>query len=273
MSEAVAIPLPLVERKAILERLADPLFLGRLCKRDLERLRRACCKQINTYKKPRRPKYGNLNRGFSDAELAVFFAHCACKRARVMFLVMLYLGLRIGEVCRIRVSDLDFVNHYLYLETEKAGTQDMLYLHDAVYDVFVSYFAEHRLELQSHEYVFYGCRDGHASPNWLCNQFRETMAKCHLHIAYGMSDDQGLRKRPRCLNRLTSHSFRHTFITGLSRVAPPLVVKRLARHQRFSSTEVYIRVSQDDCDAAMMQLYNGVESEKKIGGIKVFTVP
>jgi hypothetical protein len=54
------------------------------------------------YSKKKETKYGSINKGFTDEELGLFLAACRNEKGRLAFTVMAMLGLRVGEVVKIR---------------------------------------------------------------------------------------------------------------------------------------------------------------------------
>ena len=54
------------------------------------------------------PKYGSLNKGFSEQEVQAFFKAVDNPKLRLLFSFQAQLGLRIGEAVRINIKDMDF---------------------------------------------------------------------------------------------------------------------------------------------------------------------
>ncbi len=251
----------IAERKQYVATLTNEAFLLRCSCADLKKIRTSVLEQLNKrYKWTRNPKYGGLNRGFTDQELNTFFAACKNERATTMFLLQRYLGLRIGEVVRIKLSDLDLDHRKLYIFTEKARQPDCLYLHDDALRTLLTWLRNHQSQLRQQAYVFPGQLDGHASPHWLANQFRYTMSTIDINRTYGHSDPCGTHNRKRTLNRLTTHSFRHYFIRKLWKTTKDqMLVMKLARHRKFTSTQTYLQVQQEDMDTAMHLAFQTTE--------------
>ena len=84
------------------------------------------------YKRSKETKYGNINRGFTEEELKKFFKCCKNEKAYLAFFLMANLGLRVGEVVKIKTEDIDFIKKKIRISTEKAHTGDFLYLHSRV---------------------------------------------------------------------------------------------------------------------------------------------
>ena len=58
------------------------------------------------YLRNRQPKYGSMNKGFTEEELEVFFKFIDEPKFRLLFTYQAVLGLRIGEAVRIHLRDL-----------------------------------------------------------------------------------------------------------------------------------------------------------------------
>ncbi|MEM0149279.1 MAG: hypothetical protein QXW10_00060 [Candidatus Micrarchaeaceae archaeon] len=67
----------------------------------LEELRAIILRSLKRrFKSPREPKYGSLNKGFTEQELTVFLRRVKSGKFRLLFEYQAFLGLRIGEVCQ-----------------------------------------------------------------------------------------------------------------------------------------------------------------------------
>lgn len=246
------------DRKAAIEQLLTSTLFQDCSAADLKKIRKGVIKAYKRFKNPTRPKYGGLARGFTESELEVFFMHCKNKRAGRMFRLQQYLGLRSGEVVSLRYNPNELQRRYLPVFTQKAEQPDMLFLHDKAYALLLELLREDYDAIQSSGYWFPGKKDGHASQHWLRNQFGTVMQKLNINYTYGMSDDQGVHKKPRKLNRLTDHSFRHYFIKKCWKTCrDPMRVMRLARHRKFKSTQVYLQVMQEELDSTMVRAFSG----------------
>ena len=78
------------------------------------------------FQRSRIPKYGSLNKGFTEPELARFFKAIDNEKFRLLFSYQAQLGLRIGEAVRININDIKFESRELVVKTEKAMTLDTL---------------------------------------------------------------------------------------------------------------------------------------------------
>ena len=215
------------------------------------------------YKRRNEKKYGSLNKGFTEEELNKLFKFCYNPKAYLCFFLMANLGLRVGEVVRIKLSDISFSKNKIRIETEKSNTIDFLHLHDKVRIPLRSWVRKFQKEIEENEeFIFFSRLPNrkHISKHWLPREFRKVCKIAKLDDVYGIADDINnptRKNRPeRKLYRLTTHSLRHYFITKVySSCKDPLKTQKLARHGEFKSTQTYIHLNQDDLDKTITNVF------------------
>ena len=72
------------------------------------------------------PKYGSMNKGFTDEELERFFGVIDDTKVHLLFSYQAILGLRIGEVITLNIKDINLRTRELRIATEKSGKTDYL---------------------------------------------------------------------------------------------------------------------------------------------------
>ncbi len=72
------------------------------------------------------PKYGSLNKGFSEHDVQAFFKIIDNDKFRLLFGYQAQLGLRIGEAVKANVKDIRFETRELIVKTEKAHVIDTM---------------------------------------------------------------------------------------------------------------------------------------------------
>ena len=77
------------------------------------------------YKKSGTPKYGTLNKSFTELELQHFLRNVPNDKFRLLFKYQAYLGLRIGEVTKLHISNIDFEKRELILTSEEDDMKAM----------------------------------------------------------------------------------------------------------------------------------------------------
>ena len=220
------------------------------------------------YKRRSYKKYGSLNKGFTEEELKKFFSLCKNEKAKLGFQLMAYLGLRVGEVVRINVSDIYFNKNKIRIETEKANTIDYLHLHNKVRILLKNWVRKlpKQIEANNGFLLFSDLQNrNHISKDWLRKEFRQVSKfDDDLNQVYGIAEDINnplqVKRGERKLYRLTTHSLRHYYITKVyQQCKDPLKTQKLARHLDFKSTRNYIHLNQEEVDQVLNDVF---ESEK-----------
>jgi len=230
--------------------------LGVLKKHELEALRAEILAELKRrYKKScGMPKYGGLNKGLLPSEFALVLSFVRHPKARLAFVYQRFLGLRIGEACRVRTPDLDLGQRRLWVQSAKGSVPTSFYLHDEVYAETLAYL---RLGLHDEEWLLpaehrsHG-RLPHISPDWARNYYRGAVDAAGLTMVYGMSEER-TSKPPRRLLRVSTHSNRYLFITQVYKTTHDLLLtQRLARHRSVKNTQGYVFLDQEEIDRALV---------------------
>ena len=199
--------------------------------------------------KRRIPKYGNLNKGFTDNQITAFFMAIHNEKHRLLFSYQANLGLRVGEVVKVNLKDINMQTRELIVFTEKAKTIDTLIIPLKLFEETKTYINCFSMEIgQAKGYIFFrdpsksSRQEPYLEPNYIRKVFRQYVQEARLdEDAYGLSEeDRGRTQRQ--LHRLTTHSLRHYAITRFAKqVNGNLVLtSRFARHSEPSITMTYI---------------------------------
>ncbi len=200
-------------------------------------------------------KYGNMNKGFTENEAEAFFSVVDNPRHRLLFEFQAFLGLRIGEAVRVKVEDLNLSESWLRVATEKSGKTDFVPLPPFFVERVKAYLECFGGSVAQHAgYLFYSTHRVGKPISAFCarNLFNRYRARAGLVDTYGVSDDL----KPRKLYRISTHSFRHAFLTRAARELKDVsLVSKLARHSNLSATEAYIHRDFTELREAINQLY------------------
>ncbi len=230
------------------------LLLPKLAKHEVEELRSVIHQHyVKRFKRSRIPKYGNLNKGFTEQELNVFFRAIDSEKYRLLFSFQAQLGLRIGEAVSVNVKDINFDTRELTVKTEKAQVIDTCLIPVPLFQQTIAFVNRNSENIENSEgYVFFKewhshSKLMHVEVNYVRNRFTRYLAKAGLSESYGISDEPDGRQVRR-LHRLTTHSLRHYAITSFSRQTNGNVVlaSRFARHSDPSTTMTYISTRKDE---------------------------
>ena len=248
--------------------------LGNLSQHKLEELRKATSKLLkNRKKRYKYTKYGNMNKGFTDSELKRFLSSCRHPKAYLAFLMQSHLGLRVSEVARVKLSDIDWHNNKIRISTLKACTGDFLFMPKPVRIQLLTWVQKYSKEIEkSGGFIFYNesnkNKRPHASPDWLRNEFRRTCILANLNEWYDYAEDgknpiqkdEGSRK----LHRFSTHSLRHYFITKCyGHCKNPMLTQKLARHQDFRNTQRYINVNYEKLGKVIEDVFEPKEAKER----------
>jgi len=231
------------------------VLLPKLSKHELEALTSEVrLEYMKRFGRHAAPKYGSLNKGFNEQELQRFFRVIDSDKFRLVFSYQAQLGLRIGEVVRLSVKDINFQTRELKVFTEKARVLDMLIIPVPLFKQTVD-FVNKNTELieEAKGYIFFKDEHGNKAglfldPNYVRNKFRHYLSLAGLDETYDVSEERCPNRRARKLHRLTTHSLRHHAITTFAKQTNGNVVlaSRFARHSDPSTTMTYINTNKEE---------------------------
>ena len=216
------------------------------------------------WKRRRNPKYGSINKGFTNSELKAFLGAIKEPRFRLLFSYQAFMGLRIGEACRVNMTDFDFKIRELRIHTEKAHTLDTLKVPQFLYEQTLEYIRNNQKDIEDAQgYLFYKDRKmtRNAEPcidlNYARNVFRRYMSMVGLNEVYGSTDETDPTRKKRTLKRLTTHSLRHYAITTFNRAVHGdiILTKAFARHKDVGSSQVYIHTNKEELYGAIEKAF------------------
>ena len=207
------------------------------------------------FKTPAEPKYGSISKAFTEAELQHFLRSVKNEKFLLLFKYQAYLGLRVGEVSKLHISNINFDKRELTLKSEKSNRLDSLIIPLELFKETVEYIAKNDARIRaSNGHVFFKDNDNnhngiwHVEVNYVRKVFRDTLKLSALDEFYAYSEETDPNKKERRLYRLSTHSLRHYAITKFSKSNNGNVVlsARFARHASPSTTMRYIAKDKDE---------------------------
>ncbi len=232
------------------------LFCNSTSKNKLEEVRRIVTRaHEHRFRRRREPKYGSINKGFTEQELQIFLRTLRSEKFRLLFKYQAFLGLRVGEACKLHISNIDFNKRELTIKSEKSQKTDALIIPMDLFKETIEYIAKNEANIKaSNGYIFFKENDRsntgnlHLAVDYVRNVFRETIKEAGLDQAYALSEETVASRRSRALHRLTTHSLRHYAITHFAKSTNGNVVlaSRFARHSDPSTTMRYIAKDNDE---------------------------
>ncbi len=205
----------------------------------------------------KRPKYGSMNKGFTEEELERFFSVIDEPRMHLLFSFQAMLGLRVGEAVRVNIQDINLKTRELRIFTEKSGKTDYLLIPEKLFEAALRYIAAYEKEIAASKgYLFFPVSRSksetmpHITSHTVRVVFSEYVKKAKLEEVYGYS----VGAIPRSLHRLSPHSLRHYAITNFCRKngGNVALASKFARHTNLQATMIYIHTAKEE-------LYGGIE--------------
>ncbi|MDE1851685.1 MAG: site-specific integrase [Candidatus Micrarchaeota archaeon] len=254
----------LVGIEAQLDRLLPQLSKSKV--RELKQL--IANHYVKKYQVQNKPlKYGTLNKGFDSQELEAFLKNIDNLKYSLLFSYMAYLGLRIGEVVKVNVKDINH-NRELTVFTEKARVLNTLVIPLPLFERTQQYIAENKSQIDNAEgYLFFADKkrskrqEPYLELNYVRKVFRGYCQSAGLDEVYSESEESVEGRTKRQLHRLTTHSLRHFAITTFSKKTNGNLVltSRFARHLAPSTTLHYIHSDKTELYSFIEQMIKPIE--------------
>ncbi|MEM2908628.1 MAG: site-specific integrase [Candidatus Bilamarchaeaceae archaeon] len=199
------------------------------------------------------PKYGSMNKGFTEEELERFFSVIDDPKLHLLFNFQAIMGLRIGEAVRVNIKDVNLKTRELRIFTEKTGKTDYLLLPLDLFDAVLQYIADYEKEITACKgFLFFSMvqsrttqfTEPHITTDTARVFFHEYVRKAKLEEIYGYTTTP----HPRPLYRLTPHSLRHYAVTNFCRKngGNVALTAKFARHTNLQTTMIYIHSKKEE---------------------------
>jgi integrase/recombinase XerD len=181
---------------------------------------------------PRRSQ--SLPKYLTEAEASRLRAAARDPRERALVSLLLFSGLRVGELCRLSLESLDFQEKTLRVRSGKGDKDRLVVVTDSCLDDVKAWLAER--PASGTDYVFPGKRGR-------TFMVERTVQRAVLRIAA----DAGLEKR------VTPHVLRHTLATSLLRHGGDIrFIQRILGHASIATTQIYTHLD----DAELRRMYD-----------------
>ena len=141
------------------------------------------------------PKYGSINKGFTELELQRFLRSVPNDKFRLLFKYQAFLGLRIGEVCKLQIGKIDFKKRELTIFSKKRQKPDrMIIPHESYLDTIEFIKSNMDAIKSSDEYLFFKdhgshSKEVHIDVNYTRKIFRQAVLKAGLDSTYAYADE------------------------------------------------------------------------------------
>ncbi len=168
-------------------------------------------------------------------EVSAILRRCRHRLTWAIMGTLYYTGLRIGELCGLRLSDVQLDRGLLVVREGKGGKSRHLPLSPPAKEILTTYREEIRPDVDSE--LFFATGSGALSPGYAGKLIRRERRR------------QGI-KQP-----LTAHSFRHAFATALYEQGVDLKkLQSLLGHSNLNTLQIYVHLSRDSLAEAVNRL-------------------
>ena len=158
------------------------------------------------------------------------------RRDRLLIMIGLLAGLRVAELCSLRVEDIDLSGRRLFVRSGKGAKQAWLPLHPKLVDPLRQWVA------------------GKSGPSWVFPSSwfpdRPMTTRAIQYMIERTAKRAKIQKPGR--KRITPHVLRHSFASQLlDKGADLVLVRDLMRHEDIASTQIYTHVSTERLKGAL----------------------
>lgn len=181
----------------------------------------------NTIEPPKRPK--NLPKYLTEREIGAILKKAKenNKRDYLILAVLAYTGIRVSELCNLRVEDVDTVRRIIHIRGGKGSKDRIVIIPPHLSEELEQYIRENNMLTGP---LFPGKSDKNGiTPRTVQRLVKKYAKMCNI------------------TKEVTPHVFRHSFATNmLRRGADIRYIQRLLGHSSLSTTEVYTHLSEAD---------------------------
>ncbi len=173
---------------------------------------------------PKRKK--KLPKVIGRRNLKRFFEALPSLKARAMVFTMYATGLRVSEVTKLRVQDIDSERGQIFVRQAKGKKDRYVMLSPVLLEILREYARQER----PHGWLFPA---GH-------RRDRHVTSRTVQRIVSDAAERAGIRRR------ITPHMLRHSFATHLLEAGTDIrYIQKLLGHQKISTTVIYTHVMKD----------------------------
>ena len=186
---------------------------------DEELISKNPCRPIPPIKYPK-----EVRLPFSAVEIDAIRSACKNKKERAIIEVLLSSGVRVSELCSIRVSDVNFDTLAITVREGKGAKQRTVYINDLASKHLVEYLTSRNI---SGDNLFYNKKKNPLNPGGV------------RHILKTLEERSGV-------NNVHPHRFRRTFATGLANRGMEIQeIGKLLGHADLNTTLTYVYTSEE----------------------------
>jgi len=186
-----------------------------------------------------------------ERELERLLAAVPTERDRLIVLIGAYAGLRVSEICKLRIEHLDFEDGMLEVHAGKGDKDRTVPMHPQLARALKSWINEHRCADSQgpacNECGGRGCREGYMFVGR--NPYRHLTTRAVQLMIHAAAE------RAEIVRHVTPHKLRHSFATNLlAKGADLLEIKDLLGHSSVATTQIYAQALPERLRSAVERL-------------------
>jgi len=180
---------------------------------------------IGRLKAPKRPQ--KVPNYLAGEEVRAILKSCSDIRERLIVELLVYTGIRVSELCSLRINDIDLNGRTIRIRSGKGDKDRIVVFSEEMLSDLRSYISMIRSRMKS-EFLFPTSKSKKISPVTVEKIIRRIVARA------------GIQKK------ITPHTFRHTFATSLLRNGADLrTIQILLGHSSISTTQIYTHLDEN----------------------------
>lgn len=196
---------------------------------------------------------------FTVDELRAVIATCD-EEWKSMVYFGIYTGQRLGDIARLRWSNIDLQSKEIHLTTQKTGKRMIIPISDSLMNHLLSLSAPDVSDAPVHPRAF-GCVERTGKTGGLSNQFADILASAGLREKKAHRKTGKGRSAPRAVSKLSFHSIRHTTVSLMKNAGiPAAAVMELVGHDSEQMSEHYTHTGSEALEKAAASLPDLVAS-------------
>ena len=193
---------------------------------DNQMIERNPCSSTKPIKAPREEK-----KAFNSEEVDTIRNACKNPYERALVETLLSSGIRVAELCNLKIQDIDFEKLTLFVKNGKGGKDRTVFITPVSKKYIIKYLQWNKYKT---EYVFTTRLNGKYSTSAIQETMRDISRRCGIHVH--------------------PHRFRRTLATELARRGMPIQeIQKLLGHSKISTTQGYIETNIQKVEASYRQ--------------------
>ncbi len=183
--------------------------------------------ELSKLKPPKRPQ--RVPTYLTDEDVRALIKNAETLRDKVIIEMLAYTGVRVSELCHLKLSDIDLNRKSIRIRSGKGDKDRIVLFKDNILTDLNLYIHEIKSQNPKADFLFPTKRSKYISPISVERIIRK------------LAKSSGIDKK------VTPHVLRHTFATSLLRNGADIrIIQVLLGHSSISTTQVYTHVDSND---------------------------